>query len=349
MMTRLTYRAAGVDIDAGDALVDRIRSHVRTTRRPEVIADVGGFAGLSRLPLGLRDPVLVSGTDGVGTKLKVAFAMNRHDTVGIDLVAMCVNDVATVGADALFFLDYFATGTLDVNVGEAVIAGVAEGCRRAGCALIGGETAEMPGMYAPNEYDLAGFCVGVVDRDRLLDGSLVAVGDVVVGLHSSGLHSNGYSLARKALLDVAKYPLDKPVGGLERTLGEELLEPTKIYARQVYRSMSSGQIHAMAHITGGGLTGNVPRVLPDGIGVLLDPRKWPRPEIFNVIQRAGDVEEAEMRRTFNLGIGMALVVAAAGADTVLREFRGAGFGAAIVGEVVPSDADGDARVRFVGD
>jgi phosphoribosylformylglycinamidine cyclo-ligase len=346
---RLTYRDAGVDIDAGDALVERIRGHVRSTRRPEVLADVGGFAGLSRLPMGLRDPVLVSGTDGVGTKLKIAFALGIHDTLGIDLVAMCANDVVTVGADCLFFLDYFATGALDTGVAERVIAGVAEGCRRAGCALLGGETAEMPGMYAPNEYDLAGFCVGVVDRHQMLDGSLVKVGDVAIGLASSGLHSNGYALARKVLLDVAKIPLTHTPEGFERSLGETLLEPTHVYARHVHCAMATGQIHAIAHITGGGLPGNVPRVLPDGVGVLLDARRWMRPAVFDLIAREGNVEEHEMRRTFNLGLGMVIVAEAAGADAVMADLRRGGFTCSIVGEVVPSDAMDDARVTFVGD
>lgn len=346
-MARLTYKDAGVDIEAGDAVVERIKPLVRGTHRREVLGDVGGFAGLCRLPMGLREPVLVSGTDGVGTKLKVAFATGRHDTIGIDLVAMCVNDVCTVGAESLFFLDYFATGALDVGVAQQVIAGVAEGCRRAGCALLGGETAEMPGMYGPNEYDLAGFAVGVVDREQILDGSLVKVGDVAIGVASSGLHSNGYSLARRALLDVAKLPLDRPAGGLSRTLGEELLEPTTIYARATLKAIATGQVHAIAHITGGGLPGNIPRVLPEGIGVVLDPRAWTRHEIFSLIQRAGDIEEAEMRRTFNLGLGLVVVVEAAGADTVLRAFRACGLTAAIVGEVVPSTAVDDDRVTFL--
>lgn len=346
-MARLTYKDAGVDIEAGDAVVERIKPLVRGTRRPEVLGDVGGFAGLCKLPMGLREPVLVSGTDGVGTKLKVAFATGRHDTIGIDLVAMCVNDVCTVGAEALFFLDYFATGALDVGVAEQVVSGIAEGCRRAGCALLGGETAEMPGMYGPNEYDLAGFAVGVVDREKILDGSLVKVGDVALGVSSSGLHSNGYSLARRALLDVAKLPLDQPAGSLPRTLGEELLEPTTIYARAALKALVSGHVHAMAHITGGGLPGNIPRVLPEGIGVVLDPRAWQRHEIFTLIQRAGDVEEAEMRRTFNLGLGLVCMVEAGGADTVLRAFRGCGLTAAIVGEVVPSTAQDDDRVVFL--
>jgi phosphoribosylformylglycinamidine cyclo-ligase len=346
-MARLTYKDAGVDIDAGDAMVERIRPMVRATHRREVLGDFGGFAGLCRIPVGLREPILVSGTDGVGTKLKVAFATGRHETIGIDLVAMCANDVCTVGAECLFFLDYFATGALDVGVAERVVSGVAEGCRLAGCALLGGETAEMPGMYGANEYDLAGFCVGVVDREKALDGSLVRVGDVVVGVASSGLHSNGYSLARRALLDVAKLPLDGRVEGLGRTLGEELMEPTHVYARATLSAIATGQIHAIAHITGGGLPGNLPRVLPEGIGVVLDPRSWVRHEIFSMIRRAGDVEEAEMRRTFNLGLGLACVVEAAGADSVLRAFRAMGFTASIVGEVVPSDAVDDARVTFL--
>jgi len=346
-MPKLTYQHAGVDTAVGDALVERFKPHARSTRRPEVLADVGGFAGLCGLPMGLRDPVLVSGTDGVGTKLKIAFAMGKHDTVGIDLVAMCANDVITVGADCLFFLDYFAAGRLEPSVAEAVVAGIAEGCRRAGCALLGGETAEMPGMYAPNEYDLAGFCVGVVERDKLLDGRAVKVGDVAIGLFSSGLHSNGYALARKALLEVGGHPLDRPLGGLSRPLGEELLEPTCIYVRPLREALRSGMVHAVAHITGGGLPGNIPRVLPEGIGVLLDLRRWPRPEIFDLIQHAGDIDEVEMRCTFNLGLGMVLVVEA-GADTVLRSLKACGVGAAIVGEVVASDAIDDERVTFIG-
>lgn len=347
-MARLTYRDAGVDAALGDAVVERIKPMVASTRRPEVMGDLGGFAGLCRLPMGLREPILVSGTDGVGTKLKVAFATGRHDTVGIDLVAMCANDVATVGADCLFFLDYFATGVLDAGIAQGVIAGVAEGCRRAGCALLGGETAELPGMYPRNEYDLAGFCVGVVDKHKMLDAANVRVGDVVIGVHSSGLHSNGFSLARRALLEVAKYRLDEVVGNLGRPLGEELLEPTKIYSKAVQRAVTTGQVRAVAHITGAGLPGNVPRVLPDGVGVTLDLRRWPRPEIFSLIQKAGDVEEAEMRRTFNLGLGLTVVCAAQGADAVLATFRESGHAADYVGEVVASDAVDDDRVVFVG-
>ncbi|MBL8604990.1 MAG: phosphoribosylformylglycinamidine cyclo-ligase [Myxococcales bacterium] len=345
-MAKLTYRDAGVDIEKGGAVLSRFTALVKKTRRPEVIGDLGGFAGLCALPMGHRDPVLVSGTDGVGTKLKVAFALGKHDTVGIDLVAMCANDVSTTGADPLFFHDYFATGALDVAVAEAVIGGIAEGCRRAGCALLGGETAELPGMYAPNEYDLAGFAVGVIDREKLVDGRGVKVGDVVIGVGASGLHSNGYALARKALLEVGGYRLDQHVDDLGATLGEALLEPTHIYARAVSKAMRSGQIRAIAHVTGGGLGGNIPRVLPEGVGVALDLRRWQRPVLFDLIQRAGDIEEAELRRTFNLGLGMVVIASAQGADTVLRAFRESGFGAAIVGEVVPSEAEAAARVSF---
>ena len=347
-MARLTYRDAGVDAALGDAVVEKIRPMVESTRRPEVIGDLGGFAGLCNLPHGLRDPVLVSGTDGVGTKLKVAFATGRHDTVGIDLVAMCANDVATTGADCLFFLDYFATGTLDAGIATAVVSGVAEGCRRAGCALLGGETAELPGMYPRNEYDLAGFCVGVVDRDALLGAARVRVGDAVIGVHASGLHSNGFSLARRALLEVAGLPLDGHVAELGRTLGEELLEPTRIYERSVRSALTTGHLRAVAHITGAGLPGNIPRVLPDGTGVTLDLRRWPRPPVFSMIQRAGDVDEAEMRRTFNLGLGLVVVTAPEGADAVVAAFRAAGQPADIVGEVIPSSGVDDDRVEFHG-
>ncbi|MBI5514030.1 MAG: phosphoribosylformylglycinamidine cyclo-ligase [Deltaproteobacteria bacterium] len=347
-MARLTYKTAGVDMDAGDALVERIKPLARATRRAEVLADVGGFAGLCSIPRGMRDPVLVSGTDGVGTKLKVAFATGVHDTIGIDLVAMCANDVATVGADALFFLDYFATGKLDPGVAEEVLVGICEGCRRAGCALLGGETAELPGFYAPNEYDLAGFSVGVVEREQILDGKTIAPGDVAVGVASSGLHSNGYSLARRALLEVAGYALDAVVGDLGRPLGEELLEPTVMYVKALRRAVSTRMVKAAAHITGGGLPGNIPRVLPDGIGVHLDPRQWTRQPIFDLIQHAGEIEEEELRRTFNLGLGLVVVCDARGADSVLAAFREAGMRAAVVGEVIPSEAVDDARITFGG-
>jgi len=309
----LTYKDAGVDIDAGERLVDRIKPLAAATRTAEVLTGVGGFAGLCGLPADIVDPVLVSGTDGVGTKLKLAFAMNRHDTIGIDLVAMCVNDVLTVGARPLFFLDYFATGALDVDTGAAVVAGIAEGCKQAGCALLGGETAELPGFYADGEYDLAGFAVGVVGRADILDGrARVKDGDVVLGLSSTGLHSNGFSLARRALLEHAGHDLHAALAPLDVPLGEALLTPTKIYAKDVRALLDAGlDVHALCHVTGGGLPDNLPRVLPAGLGVTLDPSAWPEPPIFDLVRQAGDVAEPEMRRTFNLGIGLAVVLPAA--------------------------------------
>ena len=347
----ITYRQAGVDIDAGDALVDRIAKLAAPTRIPEVIAGVGGFAGLCGLPAGLAEPVLVSGTDGVGTKLKVAFATGVHDTVGIDLVAMCVNDVITVGARPLFFLDYFATGKLDVDVGEAVVRGIAEGCRQAGCALLGGETAELPGMYAAGEYDLAGFSVGVVDRAKMLDGTKARAGDVVLGVASSGLHSNGYSLARRVFEGEMKLGMGDHVAGLDKTVGEALLVPTKIYAKAVGALLDAcgPAVHGLAHITGGGLGGNLPRVLPDGLGARLDLGSYARPAIFGVIAKGGPVDEDEMRRTFNLGVGLAVVVAKEEAARAIDALRAAGEQAWRLGEVIEvGDVAYEDRVRFQG-
>ncbi len=304
----LTYRGAGVDTDEGDRLVELLKPLARPTLRPEVLAGIGGFGGLFGLDVKkYREPVLVSGTDGVGTKLKVAFQANRHDTVGIDLVAMCVNDVAVVGAEPLFFLDYFATGRLAAEQGVEVVKGIAEGCRRAGCALIGGETAELPGFYADGEYDLAGFAVGCVDRARIVDGTKVVPGDLVLGVASSGLHSNGYSLARKAL---ERHPLDRRfVEAGDRTLADLLLEPTRIYAKDVLALLEAVPVKAFAHITGGGLPGNVPRNLPDGTKAVLEERRWTRPPIFDLVQREGGVARDEMFRTFNMGLGLVCVVA----------------------------------------
>jgi phosphoribosylformylglycinamidine cyclo-ligase len=344
----VTYRQAGVDIDAGDALVERIAKLAKPTRIPEVLADVGGFAGLCAVPSGLHEPVLVSGTDGVGTKLKLAFATGIHDTVGIDLVAMCVNDVVTVGARPLFFLDYFATGKLDVDVGEAVVRGIAEGCLQAGCALIGGETAELPGMYADGEYDLAGFAVGVVERARLLDGKRARPGDTLIGVASSGLHSNGFSLARR-VVDGMGLALDRPVSELgEAPLGRALLMPTRIYARAVSALLAAlpESVRGISHITGGGLGGNVPRVLPDGVGARLEMASWERPPIFQLIARGGPVEEAEMRRTFNLGVGLVVVVRKEDADAALTALRGTGERAWVLGETTASDEVDEARVLF---
>lgn len=345
----ITYRQAGVDIDAGDALVDRIAKLAKPTRIPEVLADVGGFAGLCAVPSGLAEPVLVSGTDGVGTKLKVAFATGVHDTVGIDLVAMCVNDVVTVGARPLFFLDYFATGKLDVDVGEAVVRGIADGCKQASCALLGGETAELPGMYAPGEYDLAGFSVGVVDRAKLIDGKRVAPGDVVLAVASSGLHSNGYSLARRVFEGEMKLAMGDRVAELGKTVGEALLVPTRIYARAVAALLAAAgdEVKALSHITGGGLPGNLPRVLPDGLGARVDLGSYERPAIFRVLERGGPVEEAELRRTFNLGVGLVVVVAKGAADRALEALRSAGETAWAFGEIVPvGDVAFEDRVLF---
>jgi phosphoribosylformylglycinamidine cyclo-ligase len=345
----LTYRDAGVDIDAGDALVDRIKPLAARTRIPEVIADVGGFAGLCAVPAGIDEPVLVSGTDGVGTKLKIAFLADVHDTVGVDLVAMCVNDVVTTGARPLFFLDYFATGRLDVDRAAAVLRGIASGCEQASCALLGGETAELPGFYADGEYDLAGFAVGIVGRRQLLDGTAVRKGDACLGVASSGLHSNGYSLVRKVLLERAGLRLDATVPELGESLASALLRPTRIYARAVRAALEAapGAVHAISHVTGGGLPGNAPRVLPDGLGLVLDERAWTRPPIFDLVQRAGDVEESEMRRTFNLGLGLLVFVDPSQADAVRAALEGAGETAWVVGEVrqMPGAVD-EARVVF---
>jgi phosphoribosylformylglycinamidine cyclo-ligase len=299
MSDPLSYRDAGVDIDAGDALVEAIKPFARRTMRPEVLAGLGGFGALCAIPKKYREPILVSGTDGVGTKLKLAFRFGRHGTVGIDLVAMSVNDVLVQGAEPLFFLDYFACGKLDKAVATQVIKGIAEGCEQAGCALIGGETAEMPGMYPDGEYDLAGFCVGVVEKDRIIDGKAIVPGDVLVGLASSGAHSNGYSLIRRILGE------DKPNSGLADTL----MEPTRIYVKPVLKLMAAVPVKGLAHITGGGLVGNVPRMLPEGTRAVLRKRMWPRPQLFSWLQENGNVAEDEMHRVFNCGIGMVIAVA----------------------------------------
>lgn len=342
----LSYRDAGVDIDAGERLVDRIKPLAARTKIPEVMGGVGGFAGLCRVPSGMKEPVLVSGTDGVGTKLRVAFLANKHDTVGIDLVAMCVNDVLTVGARPLFFLDYFATGRLDVGVAEQVIAGIAKGCELAGCALLGGETAEMPGSYPEGEYDLAGFAVGVVEREALLDGKATREGDVILGLPSSGLHSNGFSLARKVLLEHAGLALDAVRPELGAPLADVLLRPTRIYARAVAAALQAGGVHALCHITGGGLPGNLPRVLPDGLGADIDAAAVPRQPIFDLIAELGQVEEGEMRRAFNLGVGLVLVVDPASEAALTDALVAAGEAPFPLGRVVRSEAEGEARVRY---
>lgn len=345
----LTYKAAGVDVEAGDSLVERIKPLAARTRIPELVAGIGGFAGLCAIPTGLEEPILVSGTDGVGTKLKVAFLTDRHGTVGQDLVAMCVNDIVTCGARPLFFLDYFATGALDVDRAASVIAGIAHGCELAGCALLGGETAEMPGFYAKGEYDLAGFAVGVVDKKKIIDGSRVTPGDVVIGVHSSGLHSNGYSLARRVLLEHAGLSLEAVHPKLGEPLADALMRPTLIYAKTVRALLDACDVHALSHITGGGLPGNVPRVLPPGVGVALDASRWERPAIFSLIQELGDVAEDEMRLAFNIGIGLVAIVTPDQADAAIAAVVAAGGRADRIG-VVEKVADGvvdEAAVRFV--
>ncbi len=328
----LTYRDAGVDIDAGNELVQRIKPHVEKTRRPEVMASIGGFGGLFAFPVDrYKEPVLVSGTDGVGTKLKLALDMNVHDTIGYDLVGMCVNDVLVCGAEPLFFLDYYATGHLDVDVAEAVVAGIARACKDCGAALVGGETAELPGMYSGGDYDLAGFCVGAVERSEMITGETVAAGDALIGIGSSGCHSNGYSLARK-VVETSGASLDTPLG--ETTLGLALLAPTRLYVKPVLELMKKVPIKAMAHITGGGLPENLPRVLPKGIGARIDGKSWTRPEIFAWLQEQGNIEDREMYRTFNCGLGMVLVVDAGKAEQCIAELIGLGEKAWLIGETV---------------
>ncbi len=325
-----TYKNAGVDIDAGDELVERIKPAVKRTSRPEVIGGLGGFGGLFRVPQGFRDPVLVSGTDGAGTKVKLAIEFDGHDEIGIDLVAMCVNDVVVCGAEPLFFLDYFSTPRLDVDVAQRVIAGIAHGCELAGAALIGGETAEHPGMSSHAEYDLAGFCVGIVERDRIIDGRDIVAGDTVIGLLSSGAHSNGYSLIRR-ILNARPGAALEPFAG--RPLIEHLLTPTRIYVRSVLALRTQLPVKGIAHITGGGLLENIPRVLPRGLGVELDAASWRRPAVFDWLESAG-VTPREMHRTFNCGIGMVIVVSPEHADAALASLRTHGEEPAVIGSVV---------------
>ena len=333
--TSLTYRDAGVDIDAGDELVERIKPRVRGTLRPGVLGGIGGFGALFEIPPGRwRHPVLVSGTDGVGTKLRLAIDTGRHDTVGVDLVGMCANDVVVQGAEPLFFLDYYATGRLDVDVAERVIGGIADGCKLAGCALVGGETAEMPGMYADADYDLAGFCVGIVEKERILDGSSTRAGDAIIGLESSGPHSNGYSLIRK-LIGVSGADDTTVVDGVP--LFDLLMAPTRIYVRSVLGLLETVDVHGIAHITGGGLSDNIPRVMPPGLEARLDPRTWRRGGVWHWIQAAGNISDAEMHRTFNCGIGMTLQVAGADADRALAALAAAGEQARLIGEIAPGD------------
>jgi len=342
----LTYRDAGVDIDAGNALVDRIRPAVARTQRPEVLGRFGGFSGLFALPLErFREPVLVSGTDGVGTKLKLAIETGRHDGIGVDLVAMCANDILACGAEALFFLDYYATGKLDVDVAAVVIEGIARGCEQAGAALLGGETAEMPGMYAEGHYDLAGFCVGVVERDAIIDGSRVAPGDALIALAASGPHANGYSLVRR-VLEHSGASLDQAMD--DGTLGAALMAPTRIYAGAIHALLGQVDVRAMAHITGGGLPENLPRTLPDHCAAAIDDTSWAWPAVFQWLQAQGNIAQAEMYRTFNCGVGMVVCVPPAACQEAIDRLRAAGQMAWQIGRVEPWDPARGARVRLTG-
>jgi len=330
-----SYRDAGVDIQAGNKVVELIKPAVARTLRPEVLGGLGGFGGLFKLDLEkYPDPVLVSGTDGVGTKLRLAFQMNKHDSIGQDAVAMCVNDILVQGAEPLFFLDYLAVGKVEPERVAEVVGGVAKGCEMAGCSLIGGETAEMPGFYAEDEYDIAGFSVGVVNRQQLIDGSKIQAGDVLIGLASTGLHSNGYSLARKVF---ETYSLEQVFPELGETLGEALLRPTRIYVNSILPLIRGGEILGMAHITGGGLTGNIPRVLPPGLGVQIDTSTWERPPIFALLQRLGDVAEPEMYQTFNMGVGFVLIVRSEDESKVCLKLTELGEKCFVMGSVVPGE------------
>ncbi len=339
--TSLSYRDAGVDIDAGNTFVERIKPAIRSTERPGCVGGLGGFGGLFELPLDRYPrPLLVSGTDGVGTKLKLAVELGVYDSIGIDLVAMCANDIAVLGAEALFFLDYYASGQLDVERAQQVVEGIAAGCRQAGCALIGGETAEMPGVYAGGDFDLAGFCVGIVDRDQVIDGSRVVVGDRLLALASSGVHSNGFSLVRR-IIERSGADLGADCGG--RPLGEALLQPTRIYVKNLLALAEQCRPHAIAHITGGGLTDNLPRVLPDATAARIDLSSWQPPPVFAWLERAGGIAQGEMLRTFNCGVGMVLAVAADEADVCLEHLAGLGETAWAIGEVI-ARGDGPAVV-----
>ncbi|MFC3459836.1 phosphoribosylformylglycinamidine cyclo-ligase [Massilia haematophila] len=326
----LSYRDAGVDIDAGDALVEAIKPFAKRTMREGVLGGIGGFGGLFEISKKYKEPVLVSGTDGVGTKLKLAFELNRHDTVGIDLVAMSVNDILVQGAEPLFFLDYFACGKLDVPTATAVVKGIAQGCEQSGCALLGGETAEMPGMYPDGEYDLAGFAVGAVEKSQLIDGSKITPGDVVLGLASSGIHSNGYSLVRK-IISVAKPDLEADFHG--RKLADVLMAPTRIYVKPLLALMQAMEVKGMVHITGGGLVENIPRVLADNLTAVLDGKSWTMPPLFQWLQQHGGVADAEMHRVFNCGIGMTVIVAKENADAAMAQLQAAGETVYRIGEI----------------
>ncbi len=334
MSNELTYKKAGVDINEGERFISLISPMIKETFRPEVMTEIGSFSALFKLDVTkYREPVLVSGTDGVGTKLKIAFLMDRHDTVGIDLVAMCVNDILTSGAEPLFFLDYFATGKLKPEKASEVIKGIINGCKEAGCSLIGGETAEMPGFYSENEYDLSGFAVGVVDKERIINGSKIKEGDLIIGIASNGLHSNGYSLVRKLFFDLKKMNVDTYIPDLGTTLGEELLKPTRIYVKAFMVLRDKLEIKGMAHITGGGIPGNLPRILPEGIYADIKIGSWPVPKIFELIEKIGNIPEDEMKKTFNMGIGYIMVVSEGMAEEAVSLLNKSGYTAFIFGNI----------------
>lgn len=332
----LSYKDAGVDIDAGNALVERIKGVSRRTQRPEVMGGLGGFGALCQLPTGYKEPVLVAGTDGVGTKLRLAIDLKRHQGVGIDLVAMCVNDLIVQGGEPLFFLDYYATGKLDVDTAADVVTGIGAGCELSGCALIGGETAEMPGMYEAGDYDLAGFCVGVVEKSGIIDGTKVGAGDALIALGSSGPHSNGYSLIRK-ILEVSNADLQQPLG--DTTLADALMEPTRIYVKPVLELIKQFDIHALSHITGGGFWENIPRVLPKGAKAVIDGASWQWPQVFNWLQTAGNVDTTEMYRTFNCGVGMVIALPADQADAAVKFMQDAGEQCWVIGNIANAVGD----------
>ncbi|WP_421270996.1 phosphoribosylformylglycinamidine cyclo-ligase [Aeromonas veronii] len=334
--TSLSYKDAGVDIDAGNALVERIKGVSKRTRRPEVLGGLGGFGALCQIPAGYKEPVLVSGTDGVGTKLRLAIDLKKHDTVGIDLVAMCVNDLIVQGAEPLFFLDYYATGKLDVDTAAAVVTGIGAGCEQSGCALVGGETAEMPGMYEGEDYDIAGFCVGVVEKSEIIDGSKVGEGDALIALAASGPHSNGFSLIRK-ILEVSKADVHQPLG--DTTLANALLEPTRIYVKPVLKLIKECEIHALSHITGGGFWENIPRVLPANTQAVIDEQSWQWPVVFSWLQQAGNVTRHEMYRTFNCGVGMIIALPANQLEKALTLLKAEGENAWHIGHVAKAADD----------
>ena len=327
----LSYKDAGVDINAGNELVERIKPHVKRTTRPEVIGGLGGFGALCALPNKYKEPILVSGTDGVGTKLRLAIDLKKHDTIGIDLVAMCVNDLVVQGAEPLFFLDYYATGKLEVDVASDVIKGIAEGCVQSGCALVGGETAEMPGMYHAGDYDLAGFCVGVVEKSKIIDGSKVQAGDALIALGSSGPHSNGYSLIRKVIDVAGVNPATEQLAG--KALGDQLLAPTRIYVKSVLELIEEVDVHAIAHLTGGGFWENIPRVLPDNTKAVIDEKSWEWQPVFKWLQEKGNIDSYEMYRTFNCGVGMVIALPQADVEKALNLLRQAGENAWLIGQI----------------